>query len=318
MTLRVAAILCTLAPVLCIAPQTPAAETPPPRHERAEMWTDLYTGEPVSFAEVTADLLRADHIFIGESHTVDRHHDWQRRIVAALAEGEPRLVLGLEMMEKRNQPALDRYAAGTISFDELAEATEWRKQWSNYEDYRAVLETARAVGAKILGLNADAGVIRKIGREGLDALSPEERGSLPPDLQLDDPPYFALLKMRLMVHASVTEDNLRRIFAAQVARDENMAETLAEYVQSREGRGRRAVVLCGGGHCAYGYGTASRLARRIPDAKARIVLLSDSGDTVLPEAMRKHVRAIEITHQQLRDAINQPLADYLSVIEPAP
>jgi uncharacterized iron-regulated protein len=303
--------VCLLLLALC-APAVMAQED---AQKRAEMWVDLYTGEPVAFDEVTQDLATADIVFLGERHTVDRHHRWQHEIVKALAEEDRPLVLGIEMMEKRFQPELDRYCRGEIDFEELAEATQWGEHWKNYEDYQPILEAARAAGAHILALNADSKIIRTIGRKGIDALTPEERNTLPETLNLDDPPYFALLKLQLMVHAHVDEERLHGVFAAQVARDESMAAAMADYLKSGAGKGRRAVILCGAGHCAYGYGTASRLQTRLPKAETRIVILSESGDVEIPEAMQKHVRDIEISHQQIRDAVSRPLGDYLSVIE---
>lgn len=289
-----------------------------PAGQRVEFWIDLYTGEPVSFEEMLGDLVGADVVFLGERHTVERHHRWQETIVKALAGGDRKLVLGLEMLETRYQPQLDRYGSGEIDFAGLAAETDWAERWDNYEDYRGPVEAARKAGAKLLALNADAGLVRRIGREGLEALSEEERGQLPAELDLDDKPYFALLEMQMMVHAHMSEAFLNNIFAAQVARDATMADSLASFLESPEGKGRRAVVLLGAGHCSYGYGTVSRLKRRLPDTTDRIVIMSESGDVELPPAMAKYARDIEITHQQLRDIISRPLGDYLSVIEMKP
>lgn len=302
-----------LAAALCVS--AVASEASPANEARAEMWVDLYTGEPVEFDAVAEDLTLADLVFLGEYHSVDRHHRWQRKIVSALGENERPFALGIEMMEKRYQPELDRYNSGEIDFDALAEATDWAENWDNYLDYKPVVEAARAAGAPVIALNADANIIRKIGREGLDALTEDERATLPDTIDLDDPPYYALLKLQLMVHSTVTEENLRNIFAAQVTRDETMAATMATFLKSEAGEGRRGVVLTGGGHCAYGYGTADRLQKAFPEAEARIVVMSDSGDVFIPEAMRAYMREIEITHQQLRAIIKRPLADYLSIIE---
>ncbi len=288
------------------------------QQKRTEMWLDLYTGEPVCFEEMLDDLTQAEIVFLGERHTVSRHHEWQFKVVDALAEKGKKLVLGIEMMEKRFQPQLDQYCQGAIDFEELAQATEWSENWGNYEDYKKVVESARNAGAMILALNADANVVRTIGRKGLDALTSEERSTLPDDLKQEDAPYYNFLKMQLMVHARVTEENLRNIFTAQISRDATMAETMADYLKSPAGKDRQGIILCGSGHCSYGMGTASRLQDRLPDAKMRILIMSESGDVKLSKAMMKHARSIEITHQQLRDVIQHPLGDYLSVIEPAP
>ena len=84
------------------------------------------------------------------------------------------------------------------------------------------------------------------------------------------------------------------------------------YLTSEAGRGRTAVVLCGAGHVAYALGTPARLRRRLPDAKDRILLLSESGDLVLTAEERAMARPITITHDQLRQ-IDRPIADYVHV-----
>jgi uncharacterized iron-regulated protein len=99
---------------------------------------------------------------------------------------------------------------------------------------------------------------------------------------------------------------------AQIARDEAMAEALVGFLRSPAGRGRAAVVLCGTGHVAYGLGLPARVRRRLPDARERIVLCSESGEVRLSEKEKAQARPIEITHQQLRD-LRLPIGDYLWV-----
>jgi hypothetical protein len=90
-----------------------------------------------------------------------------------------------------------------------------------------------------------------------------------------------------------------------------MATALCSFLASKAGEGRSAVVLCGAGHVAYGLGTPARVRRRLPDAKDRIVLLSESGDLVLSPQEQAAARPITITHEQLRQ-IDRPIADYLN------
>jgi hypothetical protein len=71
-------------------------------------------------------------------------------------------------------------------------------------------------------------------------------------------------------------------------------------------------VLCGAGHVSYGLGMVSRVRRRLPEIKDRVILLSQSGDLELSPEELAITRDIEITHEQLR-AINRPIADYLHV-----
>jgi len=116
----------------------------------------------------------------------------------------------------------------------------------------------------------------------------------------------------MMVHASATPQTLRPMIEAQIARDEAMAEALATFLESQQGQGRKMLVLCGAGHVAYGLGLPTRVRRRLPDVKDRIVLFSESGDVRLSPEEKAQARAIEITHEQLRE-LRQPIADYLWV-----
>jgi uncharacterized iron-regulated protein len=70
------------------------------------------------------------------------------------------------------------------------------------------------------------------------------------------------------------------------------------------------LVLCGAGHVAYGLGLPSRVRRRLPGVKARVVLFSESEEVRLSPEEKAQSRAIEITHEQLRE-LRQPVADYL-------
>ncbi len=277
---------------------------------RCDFWVDLYHGEPVPYEDVFEDIQEVRIIYIGETHTLERHHKMQERIVNDLAAKDIPLVLAVEQMEHNYQEALDRYAAGDISFDQLAEETNWAKRWSNYEQYRGVIEAARRSGARMLALNARSETIREVGKKGLDGLDKETRAELPPDINFDDPMYEKHLNSLMMVHAMATEDRMRLMFEAQVSRDEMMAHRLAEFLKSEDGKGRTAVVLCGSGHVSHGLGTPSRVRRRMPDVKDRILIFTESGDMELSPKMRAMMRDITITHEMLRH-LDKPYADYL-------
>lgn len=280
---------------------------------RPSLWVDLYRGEPVAYPEVLDDLGQVRVIYLGEAHRVQRHHDLQAGIIADLARRGVPLVVGLEQMEASRQPVLERFNRNQIEFEKLAELTQWGDRWGNYQQYRVALEAARKAGAPVIGLNASPELIRRISREGgVDKLPLGLRRELPADMQLRDAPYEKLLEMTLRVHMAATPERLRPMIEAQIARDEFMAATLADYLKSEPGSGRTAVVLCGAGHVSYGLGIPERVRRRVPGVRDRIVLFSESGDVELTPEERAAARPIEITHEQLRE-INRPVADYLHV-----
>ena len=285
--------------------------------ERRGFWIDLYRGEPVPYEDILEDLKGVRVVYVGETHTLQRHHQWQERIVTDLTDRGTPLVLALEQMEYHHQPALDRYASSEIDFDKLVRDTDWAKHWSNYEQYRAILEAARRAGAPILALNARAKTIRRVGKEGLEALDADTREELPPEINLDDPMQEERLRKVMMVHAMVQEDRLRKMFEAQVSRDETMAHRLAEFLNSKRGEGLTAVVILGSGHASHGLGTPVRVRRRMPGVKDRILILTESGDLELSPKMRAMMRDITITHEQLRH-LDKPYADYLHATSAKP
>ena len=279
----------------------------------SSLWIDVYQGEPARYQEVLEDLATVRVVYLGERHTLQRHHQMQAEILTDLARKGLPLAVGLEQMESSQQPYLDRYNRGEIDFEQLAKATAWPKRWQNYQQYRPILEAARKWKAPVIALNAKPDTIRQIVRSGgIDRLAPETRKELPAKMQVEDSPYERLLSLQIMVHAAATPQTLRPMIEAQIARDEAMAEALATFLKSDQGRGRNAVVLCGSGHVAYGLGLPSRVRRRLPGIKDRIVLFSESGEVRLSPQEKSQSRAIEITHEQLRE-LHQPIADYLSV-----
>lgn len=283
-----------------------AARAWPDRERPGALWVDALTGEPVVYARVLADLAETRVIYLGERHGDARHHGWQARIVTDLAARAVPTLLALEQMEAHYQPVLDRYGRGEIDFATLARESDWAHRWPGFEAYRPVLEAARQAGAPLLALNARQETIRQIARGGgVAALSPRARAELPATLALDDPLYERYLHLQLSVHPTATPARLRPMVEAQIARDEMMAQRLADALRSAAGRGRTAVVLTGAGHVAFGLGMPARVRRHLPEVDERIVLFSAGTPPSDDPESRDY-------HAALR-ALARPLADYLSV-----
>ncbi len=287
--------------------------------QRCHMWIDVVSAEPISFETLMKDLATADVIYLGERHTVDRHHALQAQIVDALGQRGHQLIIAMEQVEVFNQPALDRYNQGEITFTQLAQEMTWVERWRNYADYQAILEAGRRHGAKVVALNARAEIIRQVGRKGLAALPPKMRRQLPDQINTDDPIYAAHLKRVMGVMAAAMPGRMDKMVEAQIARDETMADTLCRYLDQPGSEKTIAVVICGSGHVNYGLGTAQRVRRRKPDINERIVIMAGSGDVKLSPKMRAMTRDIEITHAQLRHTPGR-IGDYLHVasLVPAP
>lgn len=295
--------------------------TPSPRPSVAaplapELWVDLVTAEEATDTAVLDDLATAGAIFVGETHTIPRHHDVQLWLLQELfARGVP-LVLCLEQLEAADQPAIDRFNRREIDLATLARETDWPNKWRNYADYAALCRFAQQHRIPIRGINAPADVIRAVYRGGgVAALAPDQRASLPPELPLDAPDYERLLALQLAVHAAVDDERLRPMIEAQLARDETMAVNIvaARRVTTAGAPPPTAFVILGAGHMRYGLGTPAAVRRRDPAVIERLVLITDSGQLRLSPADAAASREISVSHTDLR-TLRRPPADYLRVL----
>jgi uncharacterized iron-regulated protein len=284
--------------------------------DRPLMWIDACEGEPVEYTRVIEDLGKARVVYLGERHTVERHHATQAKIIADLAHDRASLVVALEPLEALQQPSIDRFNRGELDFDGLAAAIGWAKRWPNYKQYRPVLEAARKAKAAVIGLSPSPQVIHAVAMSGgVERLDATLRKQLPAEMNLKDPAYDKLLSAQMMVHMAASPERLRPMIEAQMSRDEAMSSALAAYMRSESGRGRKAVVVCGSGHVAYGLGTPARVRRRLGDSNDRIVVLAECGDVHLTPEEMAAARQIEIPHDLLRQ-IGRPIADYLEIACP--
>lgn len=275
------------------------------------MIVDMLRGEPVAEDNFYDDLAQADIVYIGETHRIERHHQWQQKILANLIERTTVDVLGLEQLEQQYQPELDAFNRGELSFDQLAEQTDWVNRWSGYEAYRALLEIAQKNQVRVVALNANAEIIRKVGRQGLPALTQEERWTMPKEIDLNDPRYRSHLDAVMLVHMAFDKTVLDNVFAAQVLRDETMARRFVDAL-SAAGEQAKGVFVCGSGHLNFRMGIPDRVDRLYPSHRSRVVMMSNSGELELTPEELAQAREIELSQEHYQ-SLGQSLADYLLI-----
>lgn len=315
-----AALTCAALAVLlsscATAPRSPHGRVAPALLAPPEFWLDLTHGNEVSDTEVVADLATAGVVFLGESHTVKRHHDLQLDLLQKLFLRKIPLVLCLEQLEARDQPAVDRYNRREIDFATLAREIDWTNKWANYPDYEALCEFARSHRIPLRALNAPAATIRAVSRGGgLAKLPADLRAHLPDGIFTDDPVYERLMNLELAKHMALDPAKLRPVFEAQAARDETMAAQIvaARRIDTPPDQLRTAVVIVGAGHMRFGLGTAERVRRRDPGIIERLVILTESGQGGPTPAQKAQTRDVSITHADFRSIARTP-ADYVRVL----
>jgi aminopeptidase N len=166
----------------------------------------------------------------------------------------------MEMFQKPFQTALDDYISGAIDEREFLKKSEYFKQWGfDYTLYREILLYAREYKIPVIALNIRRAIVSKVFKEGLYALTPEERKEIPEDMDLSDLQYKARLKQFFEVHKGAESSNFDFFYQAQVLWDESMAHNLAAFMKKNPDY--QIVVVAGMGHLAFGSGIPKRAHR---------------------------------------------------------
>jgi uncharacterized iron-regulated protein len=248
-------------------PEKPISKLDPGVVERAALpFFGLRTRDDARLPpdQLLRELSEVDVVCVGEDHDNPHHHWAQLRILRGLIARAPmrgrQIGLGLEMIQRPYQEALDAYLAWEIDEKQLVEQVEWHDRWGyDWAFYRPVIELGRSERLPILALNAPRELTQKISRQGLEGLDDDEREELP-ELDTDDPAHRSWFDNATRHHPPpvASRDSM---YLAQVLWDETMAETSASWLTGRLPV-RQLLVLAGAGHCQDA-AVPSRVRRRV-------------------------------------------------------
>lgn len=152
-------------------------------------------GTEITSEQLLAELGAARAVCIGESHKNPHHHWAQLHLFDQLSKaGAARgvqIALGMEMFQRPFQGVLDDYAAGRISETDMLARTGYEQRWGyDWGFYAPTVALAIERGHPVLALNTERELTKRLSRNGLDALTAEEKAKLP-ELVLDDPVHRA-------------------------------------------------------------------------------------------------------------------------------
>ncbi len=281
-------------------------------HFREEIYLDVYQGEPILFEEMLESLTRARIIYIGEVHTLKRHHRFQLRIIKALYQKDIPLAIGLEMLPFKSQRYLDAWIEGGVDKEEFLQLINWGKTWGiDFDLYEPVFDFAREKKIKLLALNVPRSLVKKVARKGLSGLTDEEKDVLPP-VTPSSQEHRGYLALSLSRHKTLRGEFEQHVYEAQDVWDSTMAHHVVEYLKSDEGKDKTVVVLAGSGHMAYGYGIPERVSSAL-GLPYLIVLPTSSGDVKFKKEWEKHIERVELTHEDFH-FIKRPVADFIFLV----
>jgi uncharacterized iron-regulated protein len=215
-------------------------------------------GQALTTLQVFEDLQSARVVLLGESHDRLEHHRWQLQMLAALHGRQPNLAIGLEMLPRSAQPALDAWVNGQLDLAEFLDQSRWQENWGyDAELYLPIFHYARMNRIPIYALNLDRPLIRRIMLEGWDAVPPGERHHVSAPIAATDS-YVTHLRRIFEYHPSAEspEAELERFVAGQLIWDRAMAEGIRVALEDHP----YVVALMGSGHLEFGYGVPHQLA----------------------------------------------------------
>jgi uncharacterized iron-regulated protein len=244
---------------------------------------DARTGRQVDTETFWANISASRVVCVGEEHPNPHHHWFQLETVgqAAKRRGGAPLALGMEMFQRPFQGVLDDYAQKRIDTAALLSRSGYEERWGyDYNLYGPTIDRARDAGASLLALNAPRELTKKLVRQGLENLAPEDRKQVP-ELNLDDKQHRAWFDATMEEmsgphgHTPPAEKpaeaapppppepkpepsekpaetapqmpSADRIYAAQVLWDESMADGAATWAKAHPTG--LVVLLAGNGHC---------------------------------------------------------------------
>ena len=182
-------------------------------------------GKKVSYEKMLKTLQQKDVVLFGEFHNNPISHWLQLEVTKDLKQKRD-LVLGAEMFEQDNQPALDLYLQGKLSAKGLDSMARF---WKNYPtDYAPLVNFAKENNIAFAATNVPrryAAMVSRGGFQALDTISAKEKtwmAPLPITYNAELPGYKNMLAM-MPGHGG---ENLPK---AQAIKDATMAYFILQY-----------------------------------------------------------------------------------------
>jgi uncharacterized iron-regulated protein len=237
----------------------------------------------VELAEAAERILASDVAFLGELHDNQAGHDFYaalaERVLELAAEHDRPVSLSLEMFERDSQDLLDGYLAGRLTEEQFLAAA---RPWPDYaRHYRPLVEAFRRAGGAVIAANVPRRVAARIGREGFESGRGSVFAAHGVDLREGEYKRRFMETMSAMAgHGmAMSAASLERFYAAQVVKDDTMAESIAEHLAGAP-EGTLVLHACGRFHSDYGLGTVERLTARRPDLEVLVFSMSPRADAV--------------------------------------
>lgn len=234
---------------------------------------------------VAEDFINYDIMFLGEEHNDSVTHYVERALFELLYDkyGE-NLALSLEMFDRDVQPVMNEYLGGFIKEKQFIKDA---RAWSNYRDYKPMIDFARENNINVICANAASRYANLAGRKGqeyLKQLPKESRDYFAPlPYEVAKGSYYEKL-MGVGEHAAPDSAKTTAmpgfdLVVAQSLWDATMAYSIAEY--RRKNKLKKIFQVNGRFHSDEGFAVVTQLAGYNP--KLKRVIVSTCSDSSFPK-----------------------------------
>jgi uncharacterized iron-regulated protein len=228
----------------------------------------LPKGEILSFEDLIGNLTKKRLVFVGEVHSSPEDHLLEVQILQALL-AESRSDVAMEFFQASQQQAIDLYLNGKTDETTFLKEAHWYREWGfPYRFYRPLILATKGRNRRLFAINAPNRIVRKVARQGLDALTPQERDQIARHIDLTDRQHRAFLKKIYTMHKHGDIGNFEYFYQAQCVWEDTMAEHIADFLKTHRDN---LVVFAGNGHIENRYGIPNRVIKRIPVPMAIVV-----------------------------------------------
>ena len=236
---------------------------------------DTHTKQLTTVDKIAKACADADVIFFGEEHNDSAGHYLEAAIFKALfSQYGNKLALSMEMFETDCQLVVNEYLAGFISEDRF---TKEARAWSNYKDYKPVVEFAKQNKLTVIAANPPRRYVSMVSRKGMAALDslPKASKQYLPKFPYDTATGKYREKFMEFMKGGSPGTNNSKIFYSQSLWDAGMANSIYQYW--RKHKDEKIFHMVGRFHCDEKLGTAAQLQQK--NAKLKIVNISSFSDS---------------------------------------
>ena len=233
-------------------------------------YVDLATMEIMDYDTMLSKLKNIQVIYVAESHTNEAHHNLQLNILKGLYQKNPKTVMAMEFLYRSKQESIDNYTIGKITEEEFDKKNTFGfGEWYHY--YLSMIRYAHDNKIKLIGINVEKDIKRKMALEGWDKLTPEEQKVIAKDVDTSNEKHreFVMKQFDGMMNNPQTRDMMKgpmldRMYLMQCMWDETFAEAIANYLKAANDPAAQVVVVAGSGHIEYKFNIPNRSYKRFP------------------------------------------------------